>query len=210
MNTSDQEIDLRRITFSIFQDPADAEKEADNFGRNPSGRVIVVTSPISGEGVTYVAKQMCKELSRDPKRRTLYCTIDALSHIPAHEEDEIERRCLLTVAGFWTLSSRSDDVTDWDFDPVARRAVLDPLRRSFDYVIVDCPAVCTSADVASVAGLVNSCLIVVGAGMSTRKQLLYSEQLISSSGGTLGGCILNRRQTPIPKLVERLLRRNLS
>jgi Mrp family chromosome partitioning ATPase len=209
MNTSEQDIDLRRVTFSIFQDAADSEKKND-AGKNSSGKVIVVTSPISGEGVTYVAMQMCKELSRDPKRRTLYCTIDALSHISPHAEDEIERRCLLTVAGFWTLSSRSDEVTDWDFDPWARRAVLDPLRRSFDYVIVDCPAVCASADVAGVAGLVNSCLVVVGAGMSTRKQLVYTEQLITSSGGTLGGCILNRRQSPIPKLVYRLLRRNLS
>ena len=80
MNTSDQDIDLRRVTFSIFQDAADSEKKPD-VGKNSSGKVIVVTSPVSGEGVTYVAMQMCKELSRDPKRRTLYCTIDALSHI---------------------------------------------------------------------------------------------------------------------------------
>jgi Mrp family chromosome partitioning ATPase len=194
----EQNPDLRRITFSVFQVPSDNKNTA-------WGKIIAVTSPIPGEGVTHVSRLMCHELSRDPKRRTLYCTIEALSKIPASAASEIERFCARNDAGYWVLSNDEDTVTDWDFDSAARRAVIEPLRRLFDYVILDCPAVCDSADVSSVARLVNSVFLVVGAGMSTRKQVGYTERVILSAGGTLGGCILNRRRSHIPKFLQRLL-----
>jgi hypothetical protein len=209
--TTELDVDLRRIAYSIFQDSTELiENEAIDYERLPTGKVILVTSPISGEGVTWIATQICRELARDPKRRTLYCTIGGLSHVTASADDELDKCCHLNDVGFWTLSSRPSDVTDWDFDPTARRAILDPLRRCFDYVVVDCPAVCESADVAAVAAMVSSCLIVVGAGMSSRKQVQYAEQVIVSSGGTLGGCIFNRKQSAIPKSLQRFLRGNLS
>jgi Mrp family chromosome partitioning ATPase len=135
----------------------------------------------------------------------LYCTITALSKIPAAAANEIERFCTRNDSGYWVLTHEEDSPTDWDFDSAARRAVIEPLRRLFDYVILDCPAVCDSADVSSIARLVNSVFLVVGAGMSTRKQIGYTERIILAAGGTLGGCILNRRRSRMPKFLQRLL-----
>jgi Mrp family chromosome partitioning ATPase len=204
------DVDLRRVAFSIFQGAIEQENPAIDYEKIPTGKVILVTSPVSGEGVTWIATQICRELARDPKRRTLYCTMNGLAHVPVSTDEEIEKRCHLNDVGFWTISSRPGDITDWDFDPSARRAIVDPLRRCFDYVIVDCPSVCESADVAAVASMVSSCLLVIGAGRSTRRQLQYAEQVIVSSGGVLGGCIFNRRQSAIPKSFQRFLRGNLS
>ena len=94
MNTSDQDIDRRRPFRSFRMLPIPRRKPT--LGRIlRQGDRRNLTGIGRGRDVRS-RNMMCKELSRDPKRRTLYCTIDALSHISPHAEDEIERRCLLS------------------------------------------------------------------------------------------------------------------
>ena len=181
------EPDVRRIALTVFQTSL-----ADMGPR--LGIVVAVSSPSRHEGVTYASHLICNELSRDPKRRTLYCTTMALAHTLISDEKSVEKRCHRASAGYWNLSPAGDRVTAWDFDPTARRSLIDTLRGLFDYVVLDCPAICETADMSSIAGLVNSVILVVGAGVSTKKQLAFAEKTIRLSGGNLIGCILNRRK----------------
>jgi Mrp family chromosome partitioning ATPase len=109
--------------------------------------------------------------------------------------------------GYWTLKSRQNGARSaWDFNPLVRCARLERLRCEFDYVIVDCPAICGSCELSALASLTDSVLLVVAAGKSTRQQMLYAKQAIADSGGWLQGCILNRRTYPIPNLLYRMLK----
>ena len=199
METSIPAPDVRRVAYAVFQ-PADGMQKGLR-----SSKVVAVTSPLRKEGATFVAHMLCRELGRDPIRRTLYCTTEALACVSP--DADLEQRSSRVDGGYWVLNATTEQATGWEFDQRARSAAIGKLRHAFDYVILDCPAVHASPDISAVADLVSSVLLVVGAGMSTSKQVLYAEQVIVSSGGTLSGCILNRRTYPIPNLVYGLLHR---
>ena len=188
---------LTRLTYSVFQSSEE--------GRSKHGRVVAMTSAARGEGVTYVARLLCREVSADHLGKTLYCTAGAIASAPLeHESDDLYVR---SDAGYWILSSsKSCSSSSWAFNPSVRCARLEILRRRFDYIVLDCPAICEGGDMAGVAPLVDSILLVVAAGRSTKQQLAYAQQVISQSGGSLVGCVLNRRGYPIPPTIFRLLK----
>ena len=191
-----REIDLRRITYAVFQNT--------KGGNSRQGTIVAITSPLQGEGVTHVSRLLCRELATDQLGRTLYCTVDALAHSPL--ELELESFYILTDGHLWTLAG--SDVaakSAWEFKPTIRQARMEALRRRFDYVILDCPAVAESSDVVSVAPLVDAVLLVVGAGRSTKRQIDYAQHVIAQCGGQLRGCVLNRRTYPVPSVIFNFL-----
>lgn len=188
---------LRRITFSVFQSPED--------GASKHGKVVAITSPLRGEGVTYVSRLLCRELAGDQFGRTLYCTAEAIAN--ASLEHGSEDHYSVTDAGYWTLTSSDGGAASaWDFNPAVRCARLETLRKRFDYIVLDCPAICQGGDLSGIGSLADSILLVVGAGRSNKQQLAYAQQVIAESGGTLQGCVLNRREYPVPNALYRWLK----
>ena len=194
-----QQPDMRRISVAVFQDGGVESSRR-------SSRIVAVTSPIRGEGVSYVSRMICSELSRDTARRTLYCTTEALARLPLARDHDLESLCVRNSQNYWELMPGDESTVGWEFDVKARRAAIDKLTRLFSCVILDCPAVSGSPDISLVANLVSSVLLVVGAGSSTKSQVVHAEQVIVSSGGSLSGCILNRRTYPIPAKLYKLLK----
>ena len=200
MNHTSRALTLHRVTYAIFQDHVES---------GDRGKLIALTSPGAREGVSYVARLLCRELGSYKMSRVLYCAIESLAHTLITAEGNLEDHCIQEDLGHWTIRatvSESVAPKPWDFSPALRKSRLDALRSHFDYTILDCPAVTTSSDILGVTQEVDSILLVVGAGMRTRKQIVYAQRLIEEAGGVITGCILNRRTYPIPDWIYRVLK----
>ena len=176
------------------------------------GRLVAVTSPTGGEGVTTITCLLALQLARNPTCRVLLASPAQLEHMPTSDPVEVENLLRKNpVTGTWSFEAKPLRTTPvnnrWTTQVAFRRALLDTLRDSFDYLLLDCPAVNASADVTQLAMLVDGVLLVVSAGSSTQHQISQAWQIIENSGGTLEGCCLNRQNSPTPHFINRLLGR---
>ena len=78
---------------------------------------------------------------------------------------------------------------------------LQTLRFVFDFVLLDCPSLKTSGDAAVFAEFANTVIIVVEAERTKKEQVLNSIQTIERTKGNLLGCVLNKRQYPVPNWI---------
>lgn len=199
MNATVAAMNMRRITYSVFQSP--------ELRRGRPGRIIAITSANREEGVTWVAETLCRELSGDLSGRTLYCSADKLAGCAVEKMNEVGKHCARLSSGYWVLDTEPlvRHRSAWEYNPELRQARVDALRNSFDYVILDCPSVCRSGEITAIAPLSDGVLLVVAAGRSTRKQIAYAQQVIALSGGSLKGAVFNRRTYPIPSWLYKVL-----
>jgi hypothetical protein len=156
-----------------------------------------------------VARLLCRELASNTRSRVLYCAVQSLAHTLVISEKDLQDRCVQEDGAYWTIPlkvSESGGRNPWDFSPAIRKSRLDTLRNCFDYTILDCPSVQATSDILGLIQEVDSILLVIGAGMSTRKQIIYAQRLIEEAGGVITGCLLNRRTYPIPNRIYRVLR----
>ena len=196
MNSSLQAFDFRRLTYTLFNN-----SEATQSRRST---VVAVTSPTRGEGVTYVSQLLARELSRDQIGRALYCTSEDLASASLENE---KAQCVSSKSGGWRLAPRNDEGrAAWEFNPSARCARIETLRQKFEYIIVDCPAVGVLGDISGVAALTDGVLLLVAAVQGTTRQIDCARGVVDEAGGTLKGCVLNRRTYPIPNFVHRMLK----
>jgi hypothetical protein len=69
---------------------------------------------------------------------------------------------------------------------------LDALRRNFDSVLLDCPAVDMMFGVTEVAAMADAVVLVVQAGQTSKQQIQDNKRALQLRGATLAGCILLR------------------
>jgi hypothetical protein len=86
----------------------------------------------------------------------------------------------------------------WGSDCDYRRDCMRELRLAFDYILIDCPALHSAADVFSLSPLVDGIVLVVEAGKTRRDQVLQAERSIGFARGKLIGQILNKRTFIVP------------
>jgi Mrp family chromosome partitioning ATPase len=79
------------------------------------------------------------------------------------------------------------------------------LADHFRVVIIDAPAILENMDVAVFSGMADGVILVVGAGYTSKEDLLRSVQLLRGSGSNLLGCILSGAMESIPRWLRRLL-----
>ena len=71
---------------------------------------------------------------------------------------------------------------------------LDSLRRRFDCVLLDCPAVEGEPGVAEVAAMADASVLVVEAGTTPKQQIQQEQRALQLKGAKVAGCILVRRR----------------
>lgn len=76
--------------------------------------------------------------------------------------------------------------------PTGTESWLDALRRNFDAVLLECPAIDSTFGVTEVAAMADATVLVVEAGKTSRQQIQHDQHALQSRGATLAGCILLR------------------
>ena len=67
---------------------------------------------------------------------------------------------------------------------------LDSLRRNFDSVLLNCPAVQATSGVTGVAAMADAAVLVVEAGRSPRQEIQFDQRALQLGGVKLAGCVL--------------------
>lgn len=83
--------------------------------------------------------------------------------------------------------------------------VLAEAAQHFDLVLLDAPALATSADALLVAPQLEGVVLVLAAGDTRQRAALRAKEDILRTGAKLQGVILNRTVDPIPPLIRRFL-----
>ena len=82
---------------------------------------------------------------------------------------------------------------------------LQELRKEFDYVLIDSPALNLYADALALGGLAEGLVVVLQADSTRRESALKGLQTLRDARINVLGAVLNRRTFPIPNFVYRRL-----
>ena len=209
-----QDVPIRHEELVLAAEPYSAQ--AEQFRRlrnsvqalNPDGasRTVLFTSAAEGEGKTVACLNLGLAMSELPGLRVLVVDTDALS--PSVEEYlNVPRRQGLfeLLAGTVTVEQaiRGTSVERFDImgcgePPVTpalnidrMRAVLNALKRRYDYVLLDGPAVLNANQPSVLGSLVDGVLLAVRMGRTPKQQVEEAFQMLENLGGNvLGLCAL--------------------
>jgi capsular exopolysaccharide synthesis family protein len=168
--------------------------------------IILVTSPASGDGKSLTVANLGLAMAQEFQRRV--CVVDAnLRHPKLHRlfgvpdtpglSDVLAGRVSLDDA-FIAIEEHHLTVLPAGTAPahpaellgtMTMRRVLDALRSRFDAVLIDAPAAAPLADVGILNPLVDSVLVVVRAGVTTKPAI--HDTIAALDGGRLLGVVLN-------------------
>jgi Mrp family chromosome partitioning ATPase len=167
---------------------ADAELAARLFGGMVRPKVIAFTSANSREGVTRVVLGLAAELARAGCHATVLDGAERLARSPILETAD---------------PSRPSTGISWTPYPGGER--LWEMRDNSDCVLVDCGSLERSVDLLHFASMADGVVVIVEAGRTSKHQIEWVAKLIREVGGTLLGCVLNKRRYPVPGWLYRLL-----
>jgi Flp pilus assembly CpaE family ATPase len=181
--------------------------------------VVAFTSSQSGEGVSFVASSFGSELARKTGKRTLIADLESLQQIDIFHYSRVLKYCYQTkVKNLFVLppvdqlqveeeeeESHYLQVRSTKDESEFERGLnnLQTLRFVFDFVLLDCPSLKASGDAAIFAEVANTVILVVEAERTRKEQVLNSVQTIERTKGNLLGCVLNKRQYPMPEWIYR-------
>lgn len=74
----------------------------------------------------------------------------------------------------------------------AMRRLLEAQRKSFDFIILDCPPALAAADALALAPLVDAVLVVADRGSTNRRAVARLREQLEQVGGRVLGAVLNR------------------
>ncbi len=177
-----------------------------------SGKVLVVTSTLPGEGKTTVSLNLTISIAQREKSVVLVdCDLrnpSIASWLSTTDEDtelfglkevfsgektlEEALRFMKEEGGFYLLAGREPME-----NPVAAmgsgriKQILDKLCEQFDYVILDTPPCGIIADAAAVASYADTAVYVIKQDYAPVYRILEGIQSLSESGVKMLGCVLN-------------------
>jgi protein-tyrosine kinase len=190
-------------------------------GIQPGGKtagnctVVAFTSSLPQEGVSYVTQSFAVELARRTGRRTAIVDVGVLQQVDIYHYSQAGEMCLKTdVPNLYVLQPEEETLEEnsQNLQPVTGGSEFDrglsnlqTLRYSFDFVLLDCRSLKDSGDAALFAPVVDGVVVVVEAERTRKEQVRATLNTIEMAQGNLLGCVLNKRQYPIPEwLYQRL------
>lgn len=154
---------------------------------------VAILASGSGLAASGVSKEIAAEVSGSGKRVVLVRVSDVLRMNPVPVPDIAS----LPPAGtpnIWVWSGPERRPIEFFKSRDWSVAVkwLDVLRRNFDAVLLDCPALDHTPGVAGLAALADATVLVVECGQ-TAQQVKAGQTLLQSTGATVAGCVLVRK-----------------
>lgn len=170
-------------------------------------KVLMVASPMPGEGSTSVALDLAASISRTGQKVLLIDAnlrsvglADRLGAVPSPGLSDIlqggndaMQAIDASRPGVHVLQSgkKVDDPAEL-IDSASLSELIQDLRQSYDMVILDAPALCTDADAAVLARRAEGIILVVRLGRSSTRQLRRALALLESAGSDILGIIANK------------------
>lgn len=173
--------------------------------RRPHGRcgIFAITAARRGDGATFVAKLVARELARKHKMEALVLGLADLSR-PAEYSGQSQTYEEISP-GVWASSA------DQPFRPsqLSQETILRRLSELKNWpggvVLVDCLPPGENAAANSVFSRVDGTVVVVAAGDTTRQDVVRAGTLLKRANAKVIGMILNKRTYAIPQSVRRFL-----
>lgn len=180
---------------------------------------LALTSALSGEGVTFVARSLAAVLANDLDRHI--CLVDlnwwgadlpspagartGMAAVVAGDLDIGDVLTQTTLPRLWHAPAGQAAISE---RPVLAKSaglatVLDELATRFDHVLLDLPAVHRNGEAITLAGHSEVCALVVLHGATTDSYV--RDAMSDLSGQTILGVILNKVSTSIPERILRLV-----
>jgi Mrp family chromosome partitioning ATPase len=169
------------------------------------GRVMAITGCTSGDGATFVVRELARELAKGCRRGVLEVCCADLAMVSRLKAGDLLAQCFFSrEAGLWQISAPAKNSLELpgDADFLATVSVL---SARFDYVLLDCGPINVGGNMWQVGPVVDDVFLVVAAGETRFDQIAYAQRIVAQSGAHLSGCVLNKRTYPLPSFLHRLL-----
>lgn len=131
--------------------------------RAGTGSAFCITAVHAGEGVSFVTQQLVTAFHETAGSRTYHVALADLRHT--------------NKVGSLRASAQE---------------LLTELLRTYEIVLVDCPALSRGSEALALSPIVDGTLLVVQAERTTREEIAAAERSILQAGGTFGGFVLNK------------------
>lgn len=174
---------------------------------------VGITSPLEGDGKTVTALNLAFALAENRSRRVVLCDVDlrkggisqalGLGKVPGIAEVLTENQPVVQVLKRVDKNLAILPSGGPTAHPVgllrtaAWRQVIHSLRRYFDYILLDCPPLCLTGDIALIKDVMDRALVVVRSG-GTRQEAVKEALDVLGTEKTLG-FVLNASQTATEK-----------
>ncbi len=187
-------------------------------------RVIALMSSLRREGTTTVAMTLARTLQVGLGRSV--ALIDANLVAPAlgplhgippgpglaevlSNQVPLRRALHVAVSGqFAILPAGNAPASDQGslFAASSIGALCQQIRREgFDFCVIDCPAVLASPEAAMVGAQAGASMLVVRAESTAADAVREAAAILEAGGAQLAGTLLNRYQSHLPAVLDRLL-----
>jgi hypothetical protein len=189
-------------------------KQLRREGTTPCAPAIAVVAYDSGAGVSSATRALACKMNAGPKALraadvTVAVAADGVlcttGSIPEFIERIFEQH---RTALKFVFNPASDERSQAGFDQLTDQAsfehCLAAAQSLFRLVLVECPPLKKSAEIATVAPLVDGVLIVVEANRTTRSQIERLVNTIQTAGGNILGCVLNKQTFLIPTVLYQI------
>ncbi len=187
----------------------------DSMSSARSIKVIAITSSVKGEGKTVTSMNLAYLMAKEFKKRValLECDLKKPSITTRYMDDNSAVGLVDVLRGDALPAEAMVRVEDTDLSIMPARhsvrnsaellgqrrlrSLIDKLRSSYDYVIIDCPPIMPLADVGVITRLVDGVVMVVRAGKTPKD--IVKKAVNSISDANILGIILNAAEMSIKK-----------
>lgn len=173
-------------------------------------RVIAFTSATRGAGVSFISTSVAREVAETCEGKVLLVQAEALECLTSASPDLIRDSIHSSRLGrLWTVNyedrSYAEARTQYSTPERSFASVLDIVKGEFQSVILDVPSLASSDCVLRYASMVDSVVMVVEAGKTSKHALSVACRRIAVANGTVSGIICNKRKYPVPHWLYRYL-----
>ena len=174
-------------------------------------KTILITSSHENEGKSTVSSELCKSFAEIEKRvllidadlrKSVMLRKNSRTHDISGLSELLSDQASLEQVLYNTQHPNFDVIFCGHFPPnpvelvgsTKFKSLLDKLRESYDYIIIDTPPLGVVIDAAVMAAVCDGAILVVGGGKTRYREALEVKNQLTKSGCRLLGAILNQTE----------------